>query len=399
MGVVVLVPLIVAQPEPLPAEIVPADEKQRSAGDGQDRRPEGREDVVPVMPDGVRARSAEVVRERRRPVDGEDVAGAGDVGSNVGGRVADDRRLIVIRAGRERSRVTARVVTPRPTVDERRALGSATAAAPPGSLAPEPPEPPRRLGGDRRRSLRRPPPRSRSRSPTPPEAPCGSSSRRCGRRSRSRGTRARRRPPAAPPARAPRHSPSPRARPARSRRRPTRSPRPRSPRRTRRRRRPRRRSFRRRPSADTEMLAMFTSPPKRATLSTLAVALACAAAPGPVRAFVEATPNGHDAPVAGVGEPGGRSRGRRRSRRVASRDSVLARNLDEHRERRGRRLRTAGRGRDTCREPERGGRKRGDCEADRHHRRVAGRPPVSQADRTRLPSIATANRERTTLHA
>ena len=348
------------------------------------------------MPDGVRARGAEVVRERRRPVDGEHVAGAGDVGANVGGRVADDRRLIVIRAGWERSRVTARVVTPRPTVDERWALGSAT--APTAGLLPGASGTARRLGGDRRRSLD-------------------------GRlRVADRDLRPRRKPHVTlrhvdvdaghetaepgPGAVLPLHGllehhgiapvaeldslvrADGQAVPADREARDGRGG-----------------DVARGAGAPGVALGRHGDAPDVHLAAEEGNALELG---GRARMRRSARPgtgvrrgdtDRHDAPVSGVREPGGRSRGRRRSRRVASRDSVLARNLDEHRERRGRRLRTAGRGRDTCREPERGGRKRGDCEADRHHRRVAGRPPVSQADRTRLPSIATANRERTTLHA
>src|SRR5262245_49344578 len=63
------------------------------------------------MPDGVGARCPEVVRERRGPPDGEDVALARDLRSHAGRRVADDRRRARsalarrIRAGRPRRRL------------------------------------------------------------------------------------------------------------------------------------------------------------------------------------------------------------------------------------------------------------------------------------------------------
>ena len=58
MGVVELVALPVTQPEPVAAEVVPADGEDGPVGDGEERGPERREDVLAVMPDDARARAA-----------------------------------------------------------------------------------------------------------------------------------------------------------------------------------------------------------------------------------------------------------------------------------------------------------------------------------------------------
>jgi hypothetical protein len=48
--VVELVSLPVAQPEPVAAEVVPADREDRAVGDREERRAERGEDVLAVMP-------------------------------------------------------------------------------------------------------------------------------------------------------------------------------------------------------------------------------------------------------------------------------------------------------------------------------------------------------------
>jgi hypothetical protein len=72
--VVELVALVVAQPEAVAADVVPADGEDGPVGDRQEGGPERREDVVPVVVRDVGAGRAERVAVRRRAVDGEDVA-------------------------------------------------------------------------------------------------------------------------------------------------------------------------------------------------------------------------------------------------------------------------------------------------------------------------------------
>ena len=78
MRVVVLVAVVVAQPEPPAADVVPADREHRAVRDGEQRRAERREDVVAVMPAArhVTAQRAVRVPVRRGAVDREDVAAA-----------------------------------------------------------------------------------------------------------------------------------------------------------------------------------------------------------------------------------------------------------------------------------------------------------------------------------
>ena len=75
MGVVERVPLLVGQPEPPAAELVPAHEAQRPSRDRDDRRAERREQVVAVMPAVVDVVAARAVRVdvRGAAVDREDV--------------------------------------------------------------------------------------------------------------------------------------------------------------------------------------------------------------------------------------------------------------------------------------------------------------------------------------
>ena len=56
--VVELVSLPVAQPEPVAAEVVPADREDRAVGDREERRAERREDVLAVVPADTPARAA-----------------------------------------------------------------------------------------------------------------------------------------------------------------------------------------------------------------------------------------------------------------------------------------------------------------------------------------------------
>ena len=91
MGVVELVPLPVAQPEPVAAEVVPADREHGAVGDGEQRGSERREDVLAVMPADAGPGRAERVGERRRPVDREDVPLRGERRRDVGRRRLEDR--------------------------------------------------------------------------------------------------------------------------------------------------------------------------------------------------------------------------------------------------------------------------------------------------------------------
>ena len=61
MGVVELVPGAVAEPEAPAADVVPADREHRAVGDGEERRPERREDVLAVVP-----AAGDVARGRHR---------------------------------------------------------------------------------------------------------------------------------------------------------------------------------------------------------------------------------------------------------------------------------------------------------------------------------------------
>ena len=72
--VVELVSLEVAQPETVAAERVPADEEECPVGNGEEGRPARGEDVVPVVPNRVCPRDAEIVAEGGGPVDREDVS-------------------------------------------------------------------------------------------------------------------------------------------------------------------------------------------------------------------------------------------------------------------------------------------------------------------------------------
>ena len=83
--VVELVAVPVAEPEPVAADVVPADREDRAVGDGEDRRAERREDVLAVVPAGGGAAGAEGVGERRRPVDREDVAAGRQLASSPAG--------------------------------------------------------------------------------------------------------------------------------------------------------------------------------------------------------------------------------------------------------------------------------------------------------------------------
>ena len=76
MRVVELVPFVVAEPQAKAADVVPADREDRPVGDGEDRRAELGEDVFTVVPTrhDVASRRSEGVPERRRAIDGKDVA-------------------------------------------------------------------------------------------------------------------------------------------------------------------------------------------------------------------------------------------------------------------------------------------------------------------------------------
>ena len=62
MGVVELVALLVEQPEPVAADLVPADGEDRAVGDGEQRLAELAEDVVAVVVGDVRARRRRTCR-------------------------------------------------------------------------------------------------------------------------------------------------------------------------------------------------------------------------------------------------------------------------------------------------------------------------------------------------
>src|SRR5579862_8632789 len=79
MRVVELVALLVEDPEAVAADLVPADREDGSVGDREERLAELAEDVVAVVVGDVRARCAERVDVRGRPVDGEDVVAGGEL--------------------------------------------------------------------------------------------------------------------------------------------------------------------------------------------------------------------------------------------------------------------------------------------------------------------------------
>ena len=79
MRVVELVPLLVEDPEPVAADLVPAHGEDRSVGDGDERLPELAEDVVTVVIGHVRARGTVRVDVRRRTVDREHVVPCGQL--------------------------------------------------------------------------------------------------------------------------------------------------------------------------------------------------------------------------------------------------------------------------------------------------------------------------------
>ena len=62
--VVELVSLVIAQPEAVSAQLVPADGEDGAVGDREERRAERGEDVLSVMPADAGARRAEGVGER-----------------------------------------------------------------------------------------------------------------------------------------------------------------------------------------------------------------------------------------------------------------------------------------------------------------------------------------------
>ena len=73
VSVVVLVPLPVAKPEPPATDGVPADREHRAVCDREHGCAAAGEQIRAVVPAGARPRRAEVVGERDRPVDREDV--------------------------------------------------------------------------------------------------------------------------------------------------------------------------------------------------------------------------------------------------------------------------------------------------------------------------------------
>jgi hypothetical protein len=93
VSVVVVVAVVVAKPEAVAADAVPADVEEGPVRNGQERSPDRRKDVVPVVPAGRGAARAEVVCERGRPVDREDETLRRDLGLDAGRRVLHDRRL------------------------------------------------------------------------------------------------------------------------------------------------------------------------------------------------------------------------------------------------------------------------------------------------------------------
>src|SRR5438874_6213874 len=82
MRIVELVPLAVAEPDAVAADVVPADGEDGTAGAGKERRAEGGEDVVAMVPvpGHVAAEGAESVREVVRAVNREDVRTGGQLG-------------------------------------------------------------------------------------------------------------------------------------------------------------------------------------------------------------------------------------------------------------------------------------------------------------------------------
>src|SRR4029453_11202224 len=93
----------VLQPEPQAADVVPADRVDDAVGDGEERRPEGAEDVLAVVPARVRARGTEGVPVRGGPVDGEDISAGRQLREDVERDLPDRResrrllRLLLLR--------------------------------------------------------------------------------------------------------------------------------------------------------------------------------------------------------------------------------------------------------------------------------------------------------------
>ena len=113
MRVVELVAAVVAQPEPPAADVVPADGEERPVRDGEERRPQRRDEVLAVVPlaRDVGAERAEGVAERGGAEDGEHVAALREAcghlrgGAHDLGRRARDRApgsLGAFGAGRRR---------------------------------------------------------------------------------------------------------------------------------------------------------------------------------------------------------------------------------------------------------------------------------------------------------
>src|SRR5439155_19639242 len=91
--VVELVPLRVAEPEAVAADLVPADREDEPVGAGEHRRAERREDVVAVVPvpGNVAAEGAEGVDERRGAVHREDIAAGRELRVQAGRAWAEGR--------------------------------------------------------------------------------------------------------------------------------------------------------------------------------------------------------------------------------------------------------------------------------------------------------------------
>src|SRR5205823_1908695 len=81
--VIELVPLLVEEPEPVAADLVPADREDGSVGHSEERLAELAEDVVTVVIADVRARRAEGVDVRGRAVDGEDIVAGRELGLHL----------------------------------------------------------------------------------------------------------------------------------------------------------------------------------------------------------------------------------------------------------------------------------------------------------------------------
>ena len=112
MRVVESVAVLVAQPEAIATQGVPADREHRSVCDREYRRAHRSEDVDSVVPAGIRSRRSKRIRKKGLPVNRKDVAFAGDLELQVGGNRLHlgVLGLVLLVGSRRRARARAGVV-------------------------------------------------------------------------------------------------------------------------------------------------------------------------------------------------------------------------------------------------------------------------------------------------